>query len=290
MLNGLDRAIRAGAQALPWFNGFHYVLAAQQRSMLKQIVTKSMKAIRDGNNDAALRDMGISDELLQKMRAELPNIATFDAEGRLASLDLRNAEDAMATGDYLTAMRRGTNQIIQGTFIGEQGYWAHNEQLRLLTQFRSYSLVGMEKQWSRQRATFGAEKSMGLFLGLAAFAVPLHLARVAMGAVGREDAAEYVASRTTPSAMGRAILNYVSLSGLAGDVLDVSYGVATGDALSGGGRGGQAFSSIGAVVPAAGYIEQGLRAVTQHDPKDTIRLLPGGNLPYVTATLNTMVE
>jgi hypothetical protein len=290
MLNGLDRAIRAGAQALPWFNGFHYVLAAQQRSMLKQIVTKSMKAIRDGNNDAALRDMGISDELLQKMRAELPNIATFDAEGRLASLDLRNAEDAMATGDYLTAMRRGTNQIIQGTFIGEQGYWAHNEQLRLLTQFRSYSLVAMEKQWSRQRATFGAEKSMGLFLGLAAFAVPLHLARVAMGAVGREDAAEYVASRTTPSAMGRAILNYVSLSGLAGDVLDVSYGVATGDALSGGGRGGQAFSSIGAVVPAAGYIEQGLRAVTQHDPKDTIRLLPGGNLPYVTATLNTMVE
>ncbi|MCL5460343.1 hypothetical protein M3M33_17025, partial [Loigolactobacillus coryniformis] len=55
--------------------------------------------------------------------------------------------DPVARNATIQAVWRGTNQIIQGTYIGERGKWAHDGWQQLLTQFRTFSLVSMEKQW-----------------------------------------------------------------------------------------------------------------------------------------------
>lgn len=287
-LTAADRAIRAGSQALPWFNGFHHLVSAQQRGMTEQIVKKSWRMIRDGKTDAALRDMGLTDDLVTRLREELENVAEFDAKGHLTRLDLRNGDDAQAIGEYLTAVHRGTNQIIQGTFIGETGFWAHQDHLRVLTQFRSFSITAMEKQWSRQKGVFGAPKAVGLLLGMAGFALPIHLARVQVASIGREDREDYLDKQLSTPALGRALLNYVSLAGLAGDVLDISYATATGETIQGGRAG--ASGMIGAMIPAAGYVEGAARVLRERDPKEAVRLLPGGSLPYVTAALNAAIE
>lgn len=285
-LNAFDRMVRAGSNAVPWLSGWHYVHAAQIRGISEQIVHKAFRYINSGEENAALTSMGMSSDLAARLRADLPNIAKFDDTGTLISLDLTKSMDHGAAAEFVQAVHRGGKQIIQGTYIGETGKWAHNDLLRMMVQFRSFTLVSMEKQWTRQRADVGTAKAFGLLMGQMAFALPIHLSRVTINATGREDKQEYLEKQLTPAMLARATLNYTSISGLAGDVLDA------GAALSGmeatGVRGGTG-SALG-VIPSLGYIESGARAVTKRDAREAIRMLPGGNLPFLTPVVNVATE
>ncbi len=281
-LNAFDRIVRAGSNALPWLSGWHYVHAAQVRGISEQIVHKSFRYINGGVENDALRSMGLTDDLIQRLKADLPNIATFDETGGLASLDLTKATDHAAAAEFVQAVHRGGRQIIQGTYIGETGKWAHNDLLRMLVQFRSFSITSMEKQWTRQRVDSGTAKAFGLLMGQMAFALPIHLARVQINGAMRENRDEYVAKQLEPAMLARAVLNYTSISGLAGDVLDAGAAV-TGMEASGVRTGSG--SPLGN-VPALGYIESGAKVIQQKDAREAIRMLPGGNLPYLTPVLN----
>lgn len=281
-LNAFDRMVRAGSNALPWLSGWHYVHAAQVRGISEQIVHKSFRYIRNGEENAALTSMGISSELAAKLKADLPNIAEFDEAGTLVALDLSKASDPAAVAEYVQAVHRGGRQIIQGTYIGETGAWAHNDLLRLLVQFRSFSLTSMEKQWTRQRVDVGTAKAFGILAGQMAFALPIHLARVSINATGRDDKEKYLETQLHPAMLARAVLNYTSISGLAGDVLDAGASVAGYEAS--GVRTGN--GSVLGNIPALGYVDSTVKAVIERDPKQVIRSLPGGNLPYLTPVVN----
>lgn len=285
-LNAFDRIVRAGNNALPWLSGWHMVHAAQVRGISEQIVHKSFRYIRNGEESTALTSMGMSPELANRLRAELPRIAEFDEAGNLTKLDLTKATDHAAVAEYVQAVHRGGRQIIQGTYIGETGKWAHNDLLRLLTQFRTFSLTSMEKQWTRQRVDMGTAKAFGILVGQMSFALPIHLARVQINSLGREDREEYVQRQTEPAMLARAVLNYTSLSGLAGDVLDA--GAAFTGMEATGVRTGNS-SALGA-IPALGYVESGAKVFQERDAREAIRMLPGGNLPQLTPVVNVMTD
>lgn len=285
-LNAFDRMIRAGSNALPWLSGWHYMHAAQVRGVSEQIVHKSFRFIRNGEENEALRSMGMTDELVARLRADLPNIATFDEQGNVATLDLTKTTDHAAAAEFVAAVHRGGKQIIQGTYIGETGKWAHNDLLRLLTQFRTFSLTAMEKQWTRQRVDSGTAKAFGILAGQMAFALPIHLARVQINGSMRDDREEYLETQLQPMMLARAVLNYTSLSGLAGDVLDAGAAL-TGAEVTGVRTGNS--SPLG-TVPALGYVESGVKAVTQRDAREAIRMLPGGNLPYITPIVSGLTD
>lgn len=284
-LNGFERAVRAGANALPYVNGFHYMHAAQVRGMSQQIMSKGLKYVRDGNDSAALAGMGFTPSMTKRLKADLDNIAQFDADGNLASLDLSKTMDPAAVADFVQAVHRGSRQIIQGTFIGETGKWAHHDLLRLLTQFRTFGITAMEKQWTRQSADGGSAQAFGVLIGGMSFALPIHLARVQLAAAGMSDEKkqEYLDNQLAPMAMARALLNYTTVSGLTGDILDSTAGI-MGYSMTGGraGFGGSALDS----VPALGYIGSTISAVQERDPRQLTRALPFGNLPYLTPFLN----
>lgn len=282
-LNAFDRILRGGAQALPWLNGFHYVHSAQVRGIAEQIVHKSMKYIRDGDENAALASMGMNASLRTRMAEDLGNIATFDLNGNLVALDLTKAKNPEAMSEFVQAVHRGSKQIIQGTYIGETGKWAHDDLLRLLTQFRTFSITSMEKQWTRQRVDQGSIKAMGLLLGSMGFAVPIQMARIQLNASGREDSQEYIDRQMEPALFTRNLLNYSSISGVLGDVIDAGAAL-TGNTVSGG-RTGQQRSALDA-IPAASYLNNTVRAVQERDPRELLRALPYGNLPYLVPLLN----
>jgi hypothetical protein len=285
-LNAFDRIVRAGSNAMPWLSGWHMVHGAQVRGISEQIVHKSFRYIREGGEEAALRSMGMTDDLIARLRADLPNIATFNDDGSLASLNLLNTADHGAAAEFVQAVHRGGKQIIQGTYIGETGKWAHSDLMRMLVQFRSFSLTSMEKQWTRQRADVGTAKAFGLLMGQMAFALPIHLSRVAINSTGREDKEAYLETQLHPAMLARAVLNYTSLSGMAGDILDA--GASIGGWEASGVRTGN--SSVLGNVPSLGYIDSAAKAVKQRDAREAIRMLPGGNLPYLTPVVNSLTE
>jgi hypothetical protein len=285
-LNTFDRIIRAGSNAVPWLSGWHHMHAAQVRGISEQIVHKSMRYIRNGEENAALTSMGISPEMAAIMRAELPKIAKFDDEGNLVALDLTRSQEFATISEYVQAVHRGSKQIIQGTYIGETGKWAHNDLMRLLVQFRSFTLTSMEKQWTRQRTDVGTAKAFGILAGQMAFALPIHMSRVMINATGREDREEYVKKQLDPQMLARAVLNYTSISGLAGDIFDAGAVLAGGEVS--GVRSGSS-SALGA-VPGLGYVESAAKVARDKDPREAIRMLPGGNLPFLTPVVNHLTD
>lgn len=277
-----DRAVRAGANAVPWVSGMHHMQMAQTRGFTEEIVKKAMRYIREGKEDTALAGMGIDANLSARLRAQLDNIAEFDDRGVLTALDLDHSSDMEAVADFVQAVHRGAHQIIQKQYIGETGKWAHNDLLRLLVQFRSFSIISMEKQWTRQRADVGTANAVGLLLGSMAFALPVHIARVNINSIGREDREEYLDRQLSVQALGRATLNYVSLSGLSGDVLDTVVAAAGGEAS--GVRTGR--TDVLGQVPGLGYVTATGQALVEKDAVQLVKQLPGANLPYMMPWVN----
>jgi hypothetical protein len=284
-----DRMLRAGVHLQGKLNGWRAVTAAQQRGMAEQIVHKALRYVRDGKDDKALADMGIDAQLSTTLRSELSRAARFDANGRLVEFDITKMEDATAANAFVDAVHRGTQQIIQGTFIGETGRWAHSDLLKLMMQFRTFSLIAIDKQWNRVAGNHGTAKALGLLLGTMSLAAPVYMVRVGLMSVGREDKDEYLERMLAPNMIARQTLNYVALSGLSGDLLDALSAISGVETT--GGRSGANKSFVGNVIaPAAGKVDDVWGALQNTkegtDPHALIKELPFSRLPWLYPAVN----
>lgn len=284
-----DRLLRGGSHAQGKLSFWRAIHGAQQRGVAEQTVLKSLRYIRDGIEDTALADMGITAQVRDAIKAELPNIAEFDAAGRVVKFDITKMEDKAMAEAYVQAIHRGVGQIIQGTFIGETGKWAHEGFLKLLTQFRTFSLTSVEKQWARNRANYGLAQSVGILMGSMAAATPFYLARTYLTAMGRPDKDEYLKKKLDPWVMAKATMNYVSMSGLAPDFIDAMAGIAGYSTT--GGRIGTGSEFVGSVVaPAAGLLDDMYKAVQNTregtDLHGAVENLPLAKLPYLQPVIN----
>ena len=288
-----DRLLRGGGHIQAKLSGWRAIHSAQQRGMAEQIVHKTLRYIREGKDDIALQQFGITPELQQAMRAELGTIARFDGD-RLVEFDVTQMTDPAMREQLIQAVWRGTSQIIQGTYIGERGKWAHDGTLKLLTQFRTFSITSMEKQWGRQRNSRGAFATFGIIMGAMSLAAPIYMARTYASSIGRPDQAEYLEERFQPQHLARATMNYVANLGLAPDMIDglsamlpESMGVkATG------GRAGVETDFVGNyVAPAFSLVDDVWKyAQSPLEMDDAARILPLRNLPYLVPLMNLTKE
>lgn len=287
------RLLRAGGHAQAAISGFKGLMAAQHRMVAEQITKKALRYIRDGGDDVALADMGFTPDLVAAVKADLGTIAKWGDGDTLAELDLTRVSDVRIAEAFVQAVHRGTSQIIQGTYVGERGKWAHDDYMRVLLQLRTFGLTAMEKQWSRTRANHNFAYAAGVMLGQMALALPIYYARVQLMSAGREDREKYINDALKPGAVVRALMNYSSMSGLTADVLDLLMGLGGGwgnkevrDAL--GDRGGMSNSSIvGRVIPAAGTVDKLWQVATgKGDLHMALKQLPFSNLPYLYPLIN----
>lgn len=291
-----DRLLRGGNHLQAKLSGWRMIHSAQQRGMSEQIVHKMMRYVREGKDDVALRDFGITEEVQKYLSDNLDKVATFDGN-RLVRFEADKLPEGPLREQVIQAVWRGTQQIIQGTYIGERGKWAHDGFLKVLTQFRSFSLTSMEKQWGRQRNQRGTYAAFGMAMGAMSLAAPIYAARVYASSIGREDQAEYLEERLTAQNIARATQNYIALSGMAGDFIDLTTALAP-DAV----KEAMGFNPLGStgkeadlvgnyVLPSASLVNDGfkwLQSPTEVD--DLARVLPMSRLPFLVPLMNVTKE
>jgi hypothetical protein len=287
----MDRLLRGASHMQAKLSFWRAIHSAQQRGMAEQIVRKAAVFLREGQSaDVFLKDMGMSDDLMARMRAELPSIASWDAQDRLVELDVTKATDLDAAREFTQAVHRGVSQIIQGTFIGERSKWATDAHMRLLTQFRAFGLLAIEKQYGRQVGNVGEMKTLGIMLGSMCAVLPIYAARMQLQSLGRGDREEFLDKAFEPRRVARQTMNYVAGSGLAGDFLDALGGLAGVNV--GGRQGDREQDFVGNVVaPAAGLLNDAWKAV-QNVKEGETNLQPAvkvlTNLPYLVPLINAM--
>ena len=289
-MTGLDRLLRGASYAQAKLSLWRTVHSVQQRAMAEQIVAKIGRYSADGQSDVALRQFGITKEVQDAIVRD--GVARFE-NGNLVEFDVTKLKDPALREDLIQAVHRGVSQIIQGTFIGETGKWAHDGYLKMLTQFRTFSLTAMEKQWARQRNSRGTAQALGILIGSMFAVVPVYMARVYANSIGREDQEAYIEERMNLAAIARQTLNYVALSGLAGDFFDAAAALAPEDLglkAATGGRSGQDTEFVGNLVaPALSLVDDGWKALQNlDDPEKIARMLPGSRIPYLLPAINAL--
>jgi GNAT superfamily N-acetyltransferase len=291
-----SRAIRASANGVRIASGHRALTAVQTRGMAEQIVQKAWKYIREGTEDQALRDMGLSPELQRNLRELMGDVVEWDAAGNLKVFDPRKVREGgeQAMLAFRDIVWRGASQIIQREFPGETGKWAHSGLLKVLFQFRTFSLVAHQKQLGRNMAVHGTSKALAYILGAASIAVPVHLARVALRAslLPESEREKMIEEQTNPLALSRATMNYVGGLGILPDVLDAGGGVAAGWADTMGAdipkllrpTGGRTMANSELLgdqfAPALGVVNDVAQGFAGR-PGKLIRSIPGANLPYI---------
>ncbi len=287
-INVFDKAVRAGAHANRILSFHRALTAVQVRGMAEQIIMKSGRYIRDGVEDAALREMGMTPEVVAAVRKDLSKAYKFGPNGEVAEFDITKISDTNAAHAYMQSIWRGAHQIIQETYIGESAKWAHDGWLKLLTQFRGYGLTAVQKQWRRQQYTHGTAKALGYLMGSMSVAIPIHMARVQLRALGHADREKFLDRELSPLAFGRSTMNYISSVGVLPDVLDIASGL-TGGTITGGRAGNQSFVG-GQILPVAGVANDIYQAAASRDPHKVVKLLPGSNIPYLQVAVNQLDE
>lgn len=290
-INAADRLLRGGSHLQSKLSLWKTIHSTQVRSVAEQIVLKAAKALKEGKGDFHLRDMGIDDDMLERLRADFRHIVTM-RDGKVTGFDITKATDKEAAHAFIQGVHRGASQIIQGTFIGETGKYVHNSWLRMLTQFRSFSLTGIDKQWNRQVGNRGITGAVMITLGAMGAAAPLYMLRTYLASIGRKDQDQYLEQHLSFGSIARATTNYIATSGLGGDFLDAATAI-TGTGAMTGGRSGATSTLVGNLLaPTAGKVDK-LWGAAQNtkdgtDPHALIKELPLSRLPFLIPAINAL--
>lgn len=298
----VSKAARGLSHLNAVYSGQRIITAVQTRGMAEQIIRRAIMDVKSGvANTKALEDMGFTPELQEALHRNMDRIATFKGS-KLVSVDIRaGGLTPPQVAQIVGSVNRGASQIIQRTYPGEVGKWAHSDFLKLLFQFRTFSLTAVEKQWGRNIKTHGHVRAFMTLAGTMGFAAPIHIARVNARTVGmsEQEREEYLEKNLNPVAITQATLNYASASGLLGDVWDIGGGMVSGLAAGVGvetpewlegtinprGTGTNTQLLGGKIAPSVGVVQD---AFTVANGKwDRIRsLLPGQAHPALVPMLN----
>lgn len=294
----IARLIRGGSHLQAKLSLWRAIQAVQQRGVAEMAINKGLTYVRDGLDTPALRDMGISPQLAERIKRDLNNVAEFDERG-VVRFEPQKTQDEQAMKEFLDAIQRGVGQIIQDTYVGETGKWAHNGWLKFLTQFRTYSITSFEKQLVRQFRTHGALKAAAILLASVSVSAPIYASRVMLSAMlmPAREREEYVERRLSPWELGVAALGYTAMAGSLRDVVDIA-GTLGGYDIPGSPRtprGGVASS----IIPGLSLAEDIAASIAgvapkmradgtfgSPDPGAITKILPFGRTPYILPVLN----
>lgn len=157
--NGLAKAQRAQG----FLSGFYHVKGMQQKIAVSSQADKVMQRLRDGVDEAQLNDIGIP----QKLKKYIDDgTVEFMPDGVVNRLNI-DRWDATDAEDFVLALNRHTNQVVQKAMAGEESMWMHSTMGSVFTHLKSFPLNAMRKQSIRTGATSNPLLIATLFQGLA---------------------------------------------------------------------------------------------------------------------------
>lgn len=176
----LDFALGKGQRIQGYASGFFHVRGMQQKIAVASQADKVMQRIRDGVDEAELKDIGISPAQFKKVLKHVE----FDADGYVDKLNIDKwgARDAE---DFVLALHRHSAQVVQKAMAGEESMWMHSTTGSLLMHLKSFPLMAMRKQTTRTAGVSNPLLVATTTLGLATAAMMFDVKQVINGRAER---------------------------------------------------------------------------------------------------------
>lgn len=254
----MDNFLAAGGRINTVLSGFKAIQGGSEKIVNRSIV-KRLKEHLEGGRQLPKRDLdeiGWNDEFMARLKRHYDDNPKMDKfNGR--DIRLLNFEDMEPDLREMVGvgMRRMAGRLIQRNFVGDEGIWMNKWWGKAITQFKSFSIVSLEKQLVHDLRGDKVQAAMILgwssLLGYAAYA-----SQMQMQAIGRADRDEFLEQKFSPENLAMGVFNKLpqtaSLS-LGGDFL-ATMGLMPDALTQAPGRTGFQTMGFGELVPAGGVV------------------------------------
>lgn len=253
-----DNGLAMGSRINLWLSGFKAVQGGSEKIVARSINKRLKEHLSGGRKlpQADLDEIGLNEEVMARLKRHFddnPAYADYNGEKvRMMNFDAMEPDLRETVG---VAVRRMGGRLIQRNFIGDEGIWMNKWWGKALTQFKSFSIVSIEKQLIHDLRGDKIQASMILawstLLGYAAYATQMQ-----MQAIGREDSDKFLRDKFSPQSMAMGVFNklpQVAGFGLAGDAL-ATFGLMPDAMMQAPGRLGFQRQGFGELVAGAGVI------------------------------------
>ena len=254
----VDNGLAMGSRVNVWLSGFKAIQGGSEKIVARSINKRLKEHLSGGRKlpQADLDEIGLNEATMKRLQRhfdENPAYAEYNGEKvRMMNFDAMEPDLRETVG---IAVRRMSGRLIQRNFIGDEGIWMNKWWGKALTQFKSFSIVSIEKQLIHdlrgdkiQAAQILAWSSL---LGYASYATQMQ-----MQAIGREDRDKFLKEKFDTNNIAMGVFNklpQVAGFGLAGDAL-ATFGLMPDALMQAPGRMGFQQQGFGELVAGAGVI------------------------------------
>lgn len=223
LLEKIDSAQQRGIRAMTAISGMAPINTALQRLTGRAIFNKFAQLAQSGRplGEAQMRRMrglGLTDEMLDRIRKEIKTSASFDGS-RLKAMNFAQWGDQEALAAFENAVFRMARTVVQENDIGNVAMWMSKPTAKTLLQFRSFMLASWSKQFlngmNHMDFTMFASFATTAFLGTITYAMQTHL-----NAIGRADREEFLNDRLSPTKLASAGIQRSSWFGIFAPGID----------------------------------------------------------------------
>lgn len=267
----VDNGLAMGSRINTWLSGFKAIQGGSEKIVARSI-NKRLKQHLAGERQLPQRDLdevGLSEDVMKRLKRHFDDNPKFE-EYNGEQVRMMNFEDMEPDLKETVgvAVRRMSGRLIQRNFIGDEGIWMNKWWGKALTQFKSFSIVSLEKQLIHDLRgdKMQAAQILGwsTLLGYASYATQMQ-----MQAIGRDDRDKFLDEKFHMQNIAMGVFNklpQVASFGLAGDGL-ATMGWMPDSMMQAPGRMGFRQQGFGDLVAGAGVISDGfdfMRALTQY--------------------------
>lgn len=254
----VDNGLAMGSRVNTWLSGFKAIQGGSEKIVARSI-NKRLKEHLSGGKQLPQRDLdevGLDADTMKRLKRhfdENPAYADYNGQQvRMMNFDAMEPDLRETVG---VAVRRMSGRLIQRNFIGDEGMWMNKWWGKAITQFKSFSIVSIEKQLIHDLR--GDKIAAAQILGwssLLAFAA--YSTQMQMQAIGRADRDQFLEDKFSMHNMAMGTFNkmpQVAGFSLGGDFL-ATLGVMPDSMMQAPGRMGFQQQGFGELVAGAGMV------------------------------------
>jgi hypothetical protein len=225
ILKGLDTLTMKGMHVQGYINGMNQVSRLQQRMHARGFFMRMYDDVLKGARARRYADLGLGPEDLDNIKKQFQTHSTTTAgwfgQPRLENLNLQHF-DPEVSEKLALAFHKAQAAAVQRNLGGEGGWYLESTLGKMLTQFRSFPLIALEKQTLHDLKFMDFESSTTLTASFG-FATMAYMAKTYANSFGlpQQKRKQYMKNRIgTPAKIAAGAAGWMGQASLIPDVGD----------------------------------------------------------------------
>lgn len=227
ILKGADMLSMKGMHVQGYINGMNKIMQIQQRMHARGFFMRLHEDVMKGSRIRRYADLGLSESDLKRIRREFETKSTTTAgwlgKERLQDLRLASFEPALLEKLSL-AFHKAQSSAIQRSIGGETAWFMESGFAKMLTQFRNFPMVALEKQLIHD-VKFMDQETFTTFIASFGFATMGYMAKSYVNSFGldKRKRKQYLKNRIgTPAKIAAGASRYMGQLSLLPDVAELA--------------------------------------------------------------------